>query len=296
MKLTSKVSPEIEIEHVDESGRPEQFILRKGEYSYSVLPGTSSISVGDLDALKECAAPAATTNNTAVRIARIHDPVAARICGQASGGGWLTRLYAVASNSNAIKVGSYYDHITYGTAGALDNENDSTPFFVGVFDDVTTDFLAAATPDQLSAREEIGTVWQRVCIDAEPTSSWHDWSRDRIVFAGNVAPDLSVFNARERLGLLVEAGFRDIVDFETRQWKVYNQTADEAARLTSFGVNPLPAQSFETLSYFRLHSDQVVQREVYAEMVGDAVMAMRQVDPPAFTPALALSRKISMMA
>lgn len=280
MELTSKVSREIEIEHVDERGQPEHFVIRRGAYSYAVLPGPGCLTSGDVEAVLECAAPDERNNGTTARIVRIHDPVAARLTGQADKGSWVTRLLVVASSSDALSVGAYHDHMSYGVSRAIDIPNDCNPRFVGVFEDVTEEFLSSATPEQLSAREAIGTVWQRVCVDAEPARSWEDWYGDGIVFAGTVAPDLETFNSRERLGLLIEAGFKDIVEFENASWRNHAQTREEALVLLSGDTVALVEPSFEAVSYFRLHSEDLVLREVYGEMMEDAVSALKKAEAP----------------
>lgn len=280
MELTSKVSREIEIEHVDERGQPEHFVLRRGAYSYAVLPGTGCLTSGDVEAVRECAGPDERNNGTTARIVRIHDPVAARVAGQTDRGGWLTRLLVVASSSDALSAGAYYDHASYGASPPIAIPNDSNPRFAGVFEEVTEEFLSSATPEQLSAREAIGTVWQRVCVDAEPGRSWEGWYGDGIVFAGTVAPDLETFNSRERLGLLIEAGFKDIVEFENTSWRDHAQTREEALVLLSGDAVALAEPSFEAVSYFRLHSDDLVLREVYGEMMEDALAAIRKAEAP----------------
>lgn len=275
MELTSKASPAIEIEHVDERGQPEHFVLRRGQHSYTILPGPGCLTSGDIEAVRECAAPDERNNATVSRVVRIHDPVAARLAGQADHGGWITRLVVVESNTPGLAVGSYYDHATYGNTDAIHVPNDSTPRFVGVFEDVTDEFLAAARPDQLSARVDIGRVFQRVCVDAEPGRPWSGWYGDGIIFAGTFAPQLQLLNPRERLGLLVEAGFKDVVDFEDTSWRSHEQTAAEAATLLAEGASALPAPGFEAMSYFRLHTDDQTLSEVYGEMAADAVSAFR---------------------
>lgn len=280
MELTSKVSREIEIDHVDERGQPEHFVLRSGAYSYAVLPAPGCLTSGDVEAVRECPAPNERNTGTTARIVRIHDPVAARVAGQTDRGGWLTRLLVVASTSDTLAVGAYHDHASYGASRAINLQNDSNPRFVGVFEDVTDEFLSAATPEQLSAREAIGTVWQRVCVDAEPGRSWEGWYGDGIVFAGTVAPDLETFNTRERLGLLIEAGFRNIAEFEATPWRDHAQTLEEALVLLSGDTVALAEPSFEALSYFRLHSDDLVLREVYGEMIEDAVAALKKAEAP----------------
>ncbi|MCS4090030.1 hypothetical protein [Rhizobium sp. BK176] len=280
MKLTSKISPDIEIEHVDEPGQPEHFVLRRDGYSYSVLPGSGCLTNGDVDTVVECAAPTAKTHGASTRIAGIHDPVAARISGQTGRGGWLSRLLVLASPSPSVDVGGYYAPSTFGEAPAVELANETVPSFVGVFEDVTEEFLAAASSDEVSAREAIGPVWQRACVDTAQAPTFDGWHGDAIAFAGTFAPGLSSFNPRERLGLLIEAGFRDIVDFEERCWRPRGQTAAEALELLSGETHPLPGPSFEASSYYRLHSDDVVLREVYGEIVEDAANAMRKIEAP----------------
>jgi hypothetical protein len=280
MDLTSKVSHEIEIEHVDERGQPEHFVLRRGSFSYTVLPGLGCLTSGDVEAVRECAAPDERNNGTTARIVLIHDQIAARNAGQTDKGGWITRFVVVASSSDALAVGTYHNHVFYGSSRPLEIPNDSTPSFTGVFEDVTEEFLSAATPEQLSAREAIGTVWQRACVDAEPGRSWENSYGDGIVFAGTVAPDLAAFNPRERLGLLIEAGFRDIVEFEATSWRAHAQTHDEAQALLSGDTVELAKPHFETVSCFRLHSDDLVLREVYDEMADDAAKAFRKIEAP----------------
>lgn len=280
MELTSKAAPAIEIEHVDERGQPELFVLRCGPNSYTVLPGPGCLTSGDVEAVRECAAPDERNHGTVARIVRIHDPVAARLAGQTGQGGWVTRLVVVASATPALAVGGYYDHATYGKSDAIFVPNDSSPRFVGVYEDVTDEFLAAAKPDQFSAREAIGTVFQRVCVDAEPGRPWSGWYGDGIVFAGTCAPQLDTFNPRERLGLLIEAGFKDIVDFEETCWRSHEQTSEAAASLLAGNTVVLPEPSFEAASYFRLHSDDGILVEVYGEMTADALAAFRKTELP----------------
>jgi hypothetical protein len=280
MDLTSKASSTVEIDHVDMRGQPEHFVLRKGRYSYKVLPGMECLTFGDVESVRECAPPDERNNGTVSRIVRIHDPVAAQLVGQTERGGWITRLVVLESNYPGLKVGSYYNHTTYGSSDAIRVANDSTPSFVGVFEDVTEEFLAAARPEELSARLDIGRVFQRVCIDAESGRAWSGWYGDGIIFAGNHAPQLQCLTSRERLGLLVDAGFKDILDFEDRCWRPHNQTADEAMSLLAGETSPLPSTGFEVTSYFRLHTDDKILSEVYAEMTADAVSALRGIDPP----------------
>jgi hypothetical protein len=280
MQLTSKISPDIEIEHVDEPGQPEHFVLRRDGYSYSVLPRSGCLTSGDVDTVIECAAPTAKTDGASTRIAGIHDPVAARISGQTGRGGWLSRLLVLASTSPNAVIGGYYDPFTFGEAPSVQLANEAVPAFVGVFEDVTDEFLAAASSEEFSAREAIGPVWQRLCVDTAQAPSFDGWHGDAIVFAGTIAPALASFNPRERLGLLIEAGFRDIVDFEERCWRPHGQTAAEALELLSGDTHPLPEPSFEASSYYSLHSDDVVLREVYGEIVEDAANAMRKLDAP----------------
>lgn len=280
MELTSKVSPDIEIEHVEERGQPEHFVLRRGAYSYTVLPAPGCLTSGDVEAVCECAAPDERNDGTTARVVRIHDPMAARAARQTDKGGWLTRLLVVASSSEALLVGDYHDHASYGSSRAIDIQNDSNPRFVGVFEDVTEEFLSAATPEQLSAREAIGPVWQRVCVDAEIGRSWDGWYGDGIVFAGTVAPDLDTFNSRERLGLLLEAGFKSMSEFEATSWRDHAQTDEEAHVLLLGDTIALAEPSFEAMCYFHLHSDDLVLREVYGEMTQDALAALRKADAP----------------
>jgi hypothetical protein len=278
MQLTSKISPDIEIEHIDEPGQPEHFVLRRDGYSYSVLPGSGCLTNGDVDTVIECAAPTATTDGASTRIVGIHDPVAARISGQTGRGGWISRLLVLASTSPAVSIGGYYDPSSFGETPAVELANDTVPAFVGVFEDVTEEFLAAASSDEVSAREAIGPVRQRVCVDTAQVPSFDGWHGDAIAFAGTFAPGLASFNPRERLGLLIEAGFRDIVDFEERCWRPHGQTAAEALELLAGDTYPLPEPSFEASSYYRLHSDDVVLREVYSEIVEAAASALRKLD------------------
>lgn len=278
MQLTSKISPDIEIEHVDEAGEPEHFVLRRDGYSYSVLPGSGCLTNGDVDTVVECAAPTARTNGASTRVAGIHDPVAARTSGQTGRGGWISRLLVLESTSPAVSIGGYYNPSSFGETPAVELANEAVPAFVGVFEDVTEEFLSAASSDEVSAREAIGPVWQRVCVDSAQAPSFNGWHGDAIVFAGTFAPGLTSFNPRERLGLLIEAGFRDIVDFEERCWRPHGQTAAEALELLAGETHPLPEPSFEASSYYRLHSDHVVLREVYREIVDDAANAMRKLD------------------
>jgi hypothetical protein len=280
MQLTSKVSPDIEIEHVEEHGLAEHFVLRSGDYSYSVFPGNGCLTNGDIDTVVECAAPTEKTHGTSARIAGIHDPVAARQSGQTNRGGWLSRLLVLASTSPFVSIGRYYEPSTFGDAPAVEVVNETVPAFVGVFEDVTGEFLAAASAEEIDAREAIGPVWQRVCVDAAQSPTFNGWHGDPIAFAGTFAPGLASFNPRERLGLLIEAGFRDIVDFEERCWRQHGQTAAEALELLSGDTHPLPEPSFEASSYYRLHSDDVVLREVYGEIVEDAAHAMRKLEAP----------------
>ncbi|MDW9478632.1 hypothetical protein GOB57_07935 [Sinorhizobium meliloti] len=290
MQLMSRASAEIEIEHVDDGRRPEHFVLRRGPYSYTVLPGPGCLTAGDVDAVCECAAPDGRNNGTTACIVRIYDPIAAGLAGQMMGGGWITRLQVVASSSDALRVGDYYDPCSFGNSLAIDIPNDSKPCFAGVFEDVTEEFLSAARAEQLSAREAMGTVWQRVCVDAEGGRPWDGRYGDGIVFAGTLAPHLDTFSPRERLGLLIEAGFRDIVEFETTCWRPHDQTQEEARLLLAGDAVTLPEPSFEAVAYFRLHSDELVISEVYREMTDEAVAAFRGFESPAVQSSPSLDR------
>lgn len=282
MQLKSKFHPVTEIEHVDGGGGQERFVLTSDGMSYAVLPSGRGMTSGDVSAAMRCPPPNAITDGSVVRVSTIHDAYASRLAGKPTGTDWVSRLQVISSRSQELPSGSYFELDTYGRSTSLRPANPATPVFVGVFQDVTDDFVRLAKDGQVQARIDMGRVFQRLCVDTDPSRAWHFELAPGIVFAGSIAPGLAVMGSRERDGLLMEAGFDGVAHFMGSFFLEPAQTMEHAEILlsTSTYLVALPAPEQETLDYYRLHSDESVQDECYAEMIGDAAAGFSAMPSP----------------
>lgn len=174
----------------------------------------------------------------------------------------------------------YYALETYGTSDPIGVHNDSTPSFHGVFEDVTDDFVRSATPDQRQARLDMGAVYQRLCVDADPKKFWGQYGLPGIVFSGAFAPAIQTLPRRELTGLLVEAGFANLEEFARTCFRPHEQSRSAAEALLEGVSVSLPAPDAESLDYHRLDPDDAVQDEAYMDMVGEAVACLARLAPP----------------
>lgn len=276
--LKSRISDDIRIEHVDESF-PEHFVVSADGLSYRVFPANGIAVMGEIAAVTDAGRPSAVNDGTDVRFALVHDSRAARSAGLTTA--WVPYFRVLSTPQDGPEVGGYHSTSGYGTRKATATEN-ADPDFGVVFEDVTAEFLAAATPDQLQARSEFGPVYQRLCVDFSADRAWIDELGDGIVFSGSSASALSDMPSRVRSGLLVEAGFADMAAFSSACFKQHPQTEATAAALSGLEVTRLPVDNSDALDAYRLHSDVKVQDECYRDMAA-AALARAVVAP--FPPA-----------
>jgi hypothetical protein len=270
MQIASKVSPEIRIERLDESGTYDRFTISDGEISYTLVASEPCLTFGDVESLSIAPRPTGATAGCVAQLVNLHDPEAAARTGNRYGRSRLVRL-AVLEGAAGVHPGEYHDLSTFGSAPPLEPANDANPLFVGVLHDVTEEFRDLSLPEQLQARLDIGRVFQRVCVDSDPTRVWHPDLPHGIVFGGCIAPDLDDLNPRELAGLLMEAGFLSSEAFSEEPVVRYAQTSATALELLGGVTSPLPGPEAETWHQFRLHSDPDVQDECYREMSDAAV-------------------------
>ena len=266
MQVRSKVAQEIDIEHVDWETGPERFVVRAGSLSYTVLPSSGCLTSGDIEAVTYCPPPVAATNGSVVRIVSVYDETAAALSPWPKGGKRVWFLAVVKSADGALASDTYFDLLTFGSAAPVKPSNDANPQFIGVYEDVTAEFVASAEADQLQARIDIGPVFHRICVDADGSRYAGYGEEAGIRFVDTIAPALDDLSKREVVGLLVEAGFRTFEEFRASEFKPHSQTASEAAALLSLPHVQLSRPAPEALDYHRLHTDWQVQEECYREM------------------------------
>lgn len=290
MHITSKVDPRITIEHL-EFDTPESFIVSRDGMSYTVLPYGVGVTLGDIEAVASCPAPTPGTNGSTVRLSRVHDEFTGLHDGANAASKWVTRLQARAADGKFCR----YHHLeTYGTTGPITPVNEADPEFLGVFEDVTAEFLRSAAETQMQARIDMGRIYQKLCVDADPARPWAGHTIPGIVFVGTFAPDLDGLSARELRGLLAEAGFEDGAAFGRTCFLPHPQTREAAAALLSGITVPLGHPDEENLDYYRLHSDERVQDESYRDMISVASAELARLTPPDLSMPLNVTSSMAM--
>jgi hypothetical protein len=273
------IFPDVSIEHLDHLS-PEEFVLRWGPFSYRLVASGATLTVGDVDTVERCPPPSEATDGARARLCLVHDPALARREGLSSSLVARLEVLAAPASGTSLEPGRHYRAASFGSASHEDPASEGDPRFEGVFEDVTADFIAAASETERPARACFGTVWQRLVVDSDPSRPWIDELGPGIVFAGNSAPAIAHLSSRERAGLLLEAGFADLADFSRRTFRPHLQNACEAQALLASGAVALDPPPSELLDAFRLHSEQAVQDECYAEMMRAAAASLAAVAAP----------------
>nr|WP_250808160.1 hypothetical protein [Neorhizobium tomejilense] len=280
MLIVSKTSADIGIEHLDEGAGPDRFVISASGMSYTVVASEACLTSGDLETVARAPRPARDTDGVTVQIVNLHDSYAAKAGGFRYGQSRVTMLVVLDAPAKGLKIGSYHDFASFGSAPAISPINDVNPEFVGAFADVTEEFVAAASPEQLQARIDMGRVYQRMCVDIDPLRSWLAELPPGIVFCGMEAPAIEALGRRERIGLVLEAGFGSLDDFRAARIVDYPQTREWAEVLAAGDGHDLPRPDGEALHHHRLHTDEAVQDDCYREMSEAAVIAFKEVPCP----------------